>query len=72
VNVSENEWLPILKTAQRGRLVPFLGAGASSCVLPTGAELVRHLKGVVEYPDPDERDLARVAQYFRLSTTVSM
>lgn len=66
MNVSDNEWLRILKTAQRGQLVPFLGAGASSCVLPTGDELVRHLKDAVEYPDPDERDLARVAQYIQV------
>jgi hypothetical protein len=66
MNISDHDLYRIVELAQRKRLVPFLGAGASSCVLPTGADLARHLKDVAEYPDPDERDLARVAQYLQL------
>jgi len=66
MNVSEDEWGQMFRAALAGQLVPFLGAGASFSVLLTGAQLVRHLKRDVEYPDPDETDLARVAQYVQV------
>jgi hypothetical protein len=56
-------------------VVPFLGAGANLCgrpdtswepdsdFLPSGAELAAQLAGEVHYPDPDDRDLMRIAQY---------
>jgi hypothetical protein len=65
----------------RGRVVPFLGAGANrdarpdgaewtpgAPFLPDGTELARHLAARCGYPTPDEDgiDLKRVAQYAAL------
>jgi hypothetical protein len=54
--------------AHRTQLAPFLGAGASASVLPTGSELVEHLiaGGSIEYPEAADRDLMRVAQYYQV------
>jgi hypothetical protein len=65
----------------RGRVVPFLGAGANrdarpagvswspgASFLPDGTELARYLAARCNYPTPDESaiDLKRVAQYAAL------
>jgi hypothetical protein len=59
----------------RGRVVPFLGAGANLCdrpegaawepglFVPSGAELARALAEQSRYPDPGDPDLTWVAQY---------
>jgi SIR2-like protein len=61
----------------KGRVIPFLGAGASlsarpggqawklgSAFLPSGAELARYLDDRSGYPPGEQVELARVAQYF--------
>lgn len=66
----------VVQALERGRLVPFLGAGANLCDrpqgvgwqagqsqhLPHGGELAKHLAGVFHYPGTPP-DLARVSQY---------
>ena len=66
----------MVQALERGRLVPFLGAGANLCDrppgtqwragqsehLPLGGELARHLAGVFRYPG-SQPELARVSQY---------
>jgi hypothetical protein len=61
-----------------GRVIPFLGAGASlggrapqaewtkgtRGFLPTGSELAKHLAETTQFPDGEARGLATVAQYF--------
>ena len=65
----------VAKRMLEGEVVPFLGAGANLCgrpdgpwepggdFLPSGAELAVQLADEVHYPDPDDRDLMRIAQY---------
>jgi hypothetical protein len=61
----------------KGKVIPFLGAGASlvarpagqpwkpgAAFLPTGAELARYLDDRSGYPSGEPVELARVAQYF--------
>ena len=66
----------VVGALSRGRLVPFLGAGANLCdrpesttwrrdqseQLPAGGELAQHLATLFRYPGT-ERELARVSQY---------
>lgn len=71
----EEHYLTIAEKLAGGRVVPFLGAGASLCdrgahtweqgkpFLPSGAELAGHLVAEGRYPAPNERDLLRVSQY---------
>jgi len=73
----EVHYKTVIKAITEGRLVPFLGAGASLCGrlkqwqkdqfegLPSGQELTQHLIGEFSYPkELDETpDLLRVSQY---------
>jgi len=63
-----------------GRVIPFLGAGASlgartpelkweagkSACLPNGGELASHLAMQTEFPEDEFPDLAKVAQYYNV------
>ena len=73
---AEEHFNEITRKLARGRLVPFLGAGASLCdrvpgkswtpgcgFLPSGAELAEHLADTGRYPVEDRRDLMQVAQW---------
>ena len=65
----------VVRRLADGRVVPFLGAGASLCdrpertlweagsFVPSGRELARALAERSQYPDPDEPDLMWVTQY---------
>lgn len=68
MNITRYQWDTIVQNALKQKLVPFLGAGASASVLPTGSELVEHLieGGRIEYPEAADRDLMRVAQYYQV------
>jgi hypothetical protein len=70
----------LLEQLKRGRVVPFLGAGANLCgrptaetgwergqYLPSGAELAEHLAKRFAYPYEDKEELARVAEYAKVS-----
>jgi len=72
----ERHFALISRRLAEGRIVPFLGAGASLCdrvtgeawrpgcgFLPSGAELAEHLAQSGEYPVRDRRDLMQVAQW---------
>jgi hypothetical protein len=71
----EEHYLTIAEKLGRGRMVPFLGAGANLCdrgheewepgrpFLPSGGELARHLAVRGRYPLSTGRDLSRVSQY---------
>jgi SIR2-like domain len=64
----------------RGRVIPFLGSGASlgdrpfdivwvkdlANYPPTAAELAGHLAQMTEFPDDELPDLAKVAQYYHV------
>lgn len=60
-----------------GRVIPFLGAGASlsevvdpwsldANVLPLGGQLADHLAAYVQFPEDEAKDLAKVAQYYEV------
>ncbi|HKC63679.1 MAG TPA: SIR2 family protein [Pyrinomonadaceae bacterium] len=70
---------PLIRDAiLKGRVIPFLGSGASlggreagakwiqgqTSYLPTATELARHLADVTEFPDDEEPELTKVAQYY--------
>src|SRR4051812_48384720 len=71
----------VIRRLQRGRVVPFLGAGVNRCgrpdgvswqaagFLPDGGELASHLAEKFGYPiqeDESRPDLLRVSQYVAL------
>jgi hypothetical protein len=68
---SEDDWALMVAKLQRGRCVPFLGAGASLGLegevgLPTGGQLAARLAELCGFPGRDRTDLFRVTQYFRM------
>src|SRR6266850_1745158 len=68
----------ILDKLNTGRVIPFLGAGASlggrksgeswkkgvRTFLPTAGELAGHLADTTRFPSGESRDLTKVAQYY--------
>lgn len=70
----------IKKRIDEGKVIPFLGAGASVCerpadadwrsgeYLPSGSELAEYLAETYAYPAQESRDLVRVSQYVDLIT----
>jgi hypothetical protein len=69
----------IRKAFQTGRVIPFLGAGASfgtrnpgqvpwqtnaQSYLPTASELAKHLAGEANFPAGETQELTKVAQYY--------
>lgn len=65
--LEEGEWEALVRRIRAGRCTPFLGAGASAHVLPTGAQLADRWANTVHYPLPERGDLARVAQYMAIT-----
>ncbi len=68
---SNIDWQALLHNLKRGKLVPFLGAGASLggngyAGLPSGSKLSQELAGECAYPGSDAKDLLRVAQYYAI------
>lgn len=70
---------PLIRDAiAKGRVIPFLGSGASlggrgvdakwqqgqAAYLPTASELARHLAEKTGFPTDEEPDLTKVAQYY--------
>ena len=56
-------WENLLLLIEAGECLPFIGAGASASVLPTGRTIAREWAGKHNYPLEDTGDLARVAQF---------
>ena len=71
----DEHYARIVKKLSEGRIIPFLGAGASLCdrgdeawepgspFLPSGSELASYLADEGMYPNPGDRDLLRISQY---------
>ncbi|GIH95800.1 hypothetical protein Psi01_64300 [Planobispora siamensis] len=57
------EWERLIDQLTTGDCTPFLGAGACSGVLPTGAALSRQMARRWSYPYDDDHELHRVAQF---------
>jgi len=64
--MSDGDWEVLLSRIQNNMCTPFLGAGASAHVLPTGMELAGRWADEAHYPLPERDDLARVAQYMAI------
>lgn len=72
---NDTQYELIAKALADGRVIPFLGAGASLCArppgaaykrgqfLPSGSELSEHLARQFAYPADESKDLLRVSQY---------
>ena len=56
-------WGSLGYMVQDGKLIPFVGAGASGASLPLAADLARHFAKEWGYPDADVDNLARVSPY---------
>jgi len=63
----ETRWEALVDSIGAGECTPFLGAGVSWPVLPTGGQLARSLASDFRYPLVDDSNLPRVGQY--LATT---
>ncbi|MFI7641396.1 SIR2 family NAD-dependent protein deacylase [Nonomuraea sp. NPDC049400] len=59
----ERNWNLLVSNLQKGRCIPFLGAGACAGLLPLGPELARRWAERYGYPFEDDANLARVMQY---------
>ena len=64
--LGDTEWDDLLYRISRGKCTPFLGAGVNHGILPLGTELADRLAAEFDYPFPDCRDLAKVAQFVAL------
>jgi hypothetical protein len=65
--LDEHDWQVLLTRVRNRRCTPFLGAGASAHVLPTGRQLADRWAEEVGYPLPERDDLARVSQYMAIT-----
>src|SRR5262249_29132979 len=61
------EWQNLIGKVRTGKCTPFLGAGASHPPLPLGRELAEKWAREHNYPLADKYDLARVAQFLRVT-----
>jgi hypothetical protein len=65
--MDDDAWRVLLRRIRNRTCTPFLGAGASAHVLPTGAVLADRWASELGYPLPERGDLARVAQYMAIT-----
>jgi SIR2-like domain len=75
----QGHWQIVARRLREGKVIPFLGAGASLCerpagcdwradgFLPSGSELAFFLAEAYAFPEPGPLDLARVSQYVELA-----
>jgi hypothetical protein len=68
-NLSEAEWLDLLKGIRDGKCTAFLGAGVNDGILPLGKDIAEKWAKEFGYPLGDCTDLVRVAQF--LAVTVN-
>jgi SIR2-like protein len=61
--VDDAHWEILLDRIREQKCTPFLGAGASAEVIPSGATIAEKWAAENEYPLDDIHDLARVAQF---------
>jgi SIR2-like domain len=59
----DEDWNTLLSSIRFKKCTPFLGAGASTEIIPTGQQLARRLAQDYKYPFRERHNLARVAQY---------
>ena len=64
--LGEDDWDRLLQRIEDDRVTPFLGAGASSAVLPTGRTVAATWAKKFNYPLDDRLELARVAQFLAI------
>jgi hypothetical protein len=65
--MEDSDWEVLVGRIRDGKCTPFLGAGASAHILPTGAALADRWAKDLGYPLPERADLARVAQYMAIT-----
>lgn len=65
--MTESDWEVLVDMIRAKTCTPFLGAGASAHVLPTGTALAGRWADELGYPLAERGDLARVAQYIALT-----
>src|SRR5258707_1890136 len=63
LSLSPDDWFFLIQTLKSGLCTPFLGAGASSMTLRTGADIAREWAKKHNYPMEDSDDLPKVAQF---------
>jgi hypothetical protein len=65
--MADGDWELLLSRIHNKTCTPFLGAGASAHVLPTGTDLAKQWADELRYPLPVQGDLAQVAQYMAIT-----
>jgi SIR2-like domain len=65
--MDDGDWEILIGRVRDGKCTPFLGAGASAHILPTGTTLAARWANELAYPLPERDDLARVAQYIAIT-----
>ena len=61
--LTERDWVTLLSRIPRGKVVPFIGAGACYGSLPLGGDIAREWAERFHYPMSDTGDLVRVSQF---------
>ena len=71
--LSEGDWDSLVSRIKMGHCTPFLGAGISAGVIPTGSQIAEKLAKDrrFEYPLADVHDLIKVSQYIALTVDAS-
>ena len=64
--MGDQDWETLLSRIANQKCTPFLGAGASAHILPTGGALADEWANQLTYPFPNRDDLAQVAQYMAI------
>jgi hypothetical protein len=65
--LTEAEWEVLIRAIKLGRCTPFLGAGASAAVLPTGAKIANAWATKYNYPLTDSSNLISVSQFLAVN-----
>ena len=67
--LTEGDWDSLIYRIKKGECTPFLGAGISADVIPTGAQIAAQWSEDPRfpYPLPEKKDLIKVAQYIALT-----
>jgi hypothetical protein len=65
-SMDDRDWENLLRRIKNGRCTPFLGAGAAYGTLPLGGAIAKKWREENHYPEQDEDNLARIAQYLAI------
>lgn len=64
--LDEKAWKNLLELIQKGKVTPFIGAGASAGTIPTARKIAKTWADTYHYPLADSEELSRVAEFLAI------